>query len=189
MCEFQQLFGINPTMLILDVGGVEMNWSLIQETPNIVFLNLQVPQKRSQTAIWLTADGMSLPFKDQAFEIVFSNSVIEHLGSVDNQYDFSKECQRVGRTLYIQTPNKGFPIEPHLITPFIHWLPKYIQRHLLRNFTLWGWITRPSQKTCDNFLEEIRLLDSHELQSLFSGATIHKERFLGMVKSIIAIQQ
>ena len=189
MREFQRLFRICSRALILDVGGGEMNWSLIHETPNVVFLNLRLPQKRSQTATWIIADGMFLPFKDQAFEVIFSNSVIEHLGSLENQYVFSMECQRVARTLYIQTPNKGFPIEPHLITPFIHWLPKSIRRHLLRNFTLWGLITRPTQETCDNFLKEVRLLGSRELSLLFPKAKIYKERFLILVKSIIAIQQ
>jgi hypothetical protein len=189
MREFQQLFGINDQMMILDVGGSEMNWSLLQDRPIVVFVNLKVPQNRSQTALWLIADGTSLPFEEHAFGIVFSNSVIEHLGTLKNQEDFSRECQRVGHTLYIQTPNKNFPIEPHLVTPFIHWLPKSIQKKLLRNFTLWGWIARPSQDFCNHFLEEVRLLDSREMQSLFPRARIHKERFWGMVKSIIAIQK
>ncbi|MEO0069888.1 MAG: iron dependent repressor, metal binding and dimerization domain protein [candidate division WOR-3 bacterium] len=72
---------------------------------------------------------------------------------------FAKEIARVGIRYYVQTPNKRFPIEPHLLTPLIHYflpyLPRSLQRQLLRYFTLWGWITRPTVQECERFLREV----------------------------------
>ena len=114
--------------------------------------------------------------------------MIEHLGYFENQQLFAAECRRVGLSYYVQTPNKFFFIEPHLITPFIHWLPHRVQRLLLRNFTVWGWITRPTKKECESFMNEVRLLSARDLQRLFPDAEIQHERFLGLSKSIMAVK-
>lgn len=134
------------------------------------------------------ADGKALPFCDRAFDIVFSNSVIKHLGTIDQQRLFADECRRVGIRYYIQTPNRNFPIEPHFLTPIIHYLPRHIQRKLLQ-YTPWALITKPSEQKIQQVFEEIRLLDKKELQSLFPDAEIWKERFLGLVKSWIAVRK
>lgn len=96
--------------------------------------------------------------------------------------------RRFGIKYFVQTPNKWFPVEPHLLTPFIHYLPKSLQRRLLRNFTVWGLVTRPTVWECENFLREIRLLGYKEFRRLFPKAEIRRERFLGWTKSLIAIK-
>lgn len=93
-----------------------------------------------------------------------------------------------GRRYYVQTPNKCFFVEPHLIIPFIHWLPCRIQRLFLRNFTVLGWLTRSTSRYCKSFMNEIRLLNKSDLQQLFYDADIIHERFLGMSKSIMAVK-
>jgi len=95
---------------------------------------------------------------------------------------------RVGRTYYVQTPNRWFPIEPHLLTPCVHFLPKSWQRRLLRNFTLWGLVTRPTPEDCEAFLNEVHLLDEKQLQRLFPSARVIKERFFLLPKSLIALK-
>ncbi len=57
----------------------------------------------------------------------------------------------MGIRYYVQTPNRWLPVEPHLITLFIHYLPKSLQRRLLRNFTIWGLVTRSTVWECENF--------------------------------------
>jgi hypothetical protein len=101
--------------------------------------------------------------KDGGFDLVYSNSVIEHLGGIENQRPFAAECRRVGQNYYVQTPNIWFFMKPHFITPFIHWLPCKIQRLFLRNFTVWGWITRPTRQYCVSFMKEICLLDEQQM--------------------------
>ena len=185
MQQFGCQFDVQTTTRILDVGGGETNWRLLDVVPDLVFLNLSAPKTAHR---WVIADGCNLPFASKSFDIVYSNSVIEHLSLHERQQRFAEECRRVGIRLSIQTPNKWFFIEPHLITPLIHWLPRDWQRRLLRNFTVWGLITRPTQEQRDAFLNEVRLLTSTEMQELFPDATIQRERFLGLTKSLIAVR-
>lgn len=120
MQQFVDRFQITSQTNILDVGGTPHNWRLINVHPRVTFLNLSAPKKEPN---WILADGCHLPFADQSFEIVYSNSVIEHLSTFERQKQFAQECQRVGKKYYVQTPNCRFFIEPHLLTPLIHWLP------------------------------------------------------------------
>ena len=73
---------------------------------------------------WIFADGCRLPFPDKSFDVVFSNSVIEHLGDPRKHEQYAREIARVGVRYFVQTPNRWFPIEPHLLTPLVHFLPR-----------------------------------------------------------------
>jgi SAM-dependent methyltransferase len=182
---------IGPSTRLLDLGGDSFIWNLAASMglplPEITIVNLYPNGDALHPSIrWVVANGVRLPFRDAEFDVVFSNSVIEHLGSADAQVQFAREAVRVGRRLFVQTPSRYFPIEPHVLAPFIHWLPRALQRVLLRNFTLWGLVTRPTHEQCRRFLAEVRLLDRREMESLFPGLAIRCERFLGIAKSIVA---
>jgi hypothetical protein len=118
--------------------------------------------------------------------VVFSNSVIEHVSTAENQRAFAEECRRVGRRYFVQTPSRFFPIDPHFATPFFHWLPRGLQRPLLRRFTLWGVLTKPSPELQERKLRTIRLLDPVAMRRLFPDAEIWRERLLGLTKSVVA---
>ena len=109
---------------------------------------------------------MDLPYADGTFDIAFSNSVIEHVGTWKRQQQFATEARRVARKLWIQTPARIFPLEPTL-APFIHWLPRSIRKRMVRNFTVFGWLDRPNPEQVEALLNEIRLLSKAEMQSLF----------------------
>ena len=190
MARFEKEFNLSSKLSVLDVGGSEYNWQFISFRPKLTLLNVQIPKSSVQTkaADWIIADGKYLPFKDAAFDIVYSNSVIEHLSTLSNQTLFANECRRVGIFYYIQTPNKWFPVEPHYIMIFIHWLPKPFQRRLIRNFTIRGWVERPSQVECERMIQEFRLLSKKEFQLIFPDAEIWEERLLGLTKSMIAVR-
>ena len=74
------------------------------------------------------------------------------------------------------------------MTPFLHWLPVRWQRRLIRNFTMWGWLTRPSASDVETFLAEVRLLTRSEMVQLYPDCEILEEKFLGMTKSYIAVR-
>jgi SAM-dependent methyltransferase len=74
-------------------------------------------------ARYVQGDALELPFEDDAFDIVFSNAVIEHVGGEDEQRRFIAEALRVGRRAFITTPNRWFPVEVHTRLPLVHWLP------------------------------------------------------------------
>ena len=117
MARCVQLLGIGPETRVLDVGGTLDIWLLAPLMPRLVMLNNQ-PAAPGAPAPDLLADGRSLPFRDASFDVVFSNSVIEHLGDAQSQVRFAAEVARVGNAYWVQTPNRLFPVEQHLFMPF-----------------------------------------------------------------------
>src|SRR6478672_8122776 len=70
------------------------------------------------------ADGRDLPFADGAFDLGFSNAVVEHVaGGREGQRRFVHELCRVARRVFVTTPNRWFPLEVHTLLPLVHWLP------------------------------------------------------------------
>jgi hypothetical protein len=79
------------------------------------------------------ADGRALPFEDGAFDIAFSNAVVEHVaGGRDGQRAFVHELCRVARNVFVTTPNRFFPLEVHTLVPFAHWLPRGARDRVIR---------------------------------------------------------
>jgi hypothetical protein len=198
MQRFVRECGITAQTRVLDIGGTPDNWQLIPVAPRLVLLNM--PRASADlvgaghlAAGWVAGDGRELPFRDGAFDVVFSNSVIEHVGDATSQQRFAREVARVGRAYWVQTPNRWFPVEQHLLTPLVHWLPKRWQRAIVRRGTVWSALMRPTPDRRDfyveHFLRDIRLLSFREMKRLFPGARIVRERFLGITKSLIACRR
>ncbi len=79
------------------------------------------------------ADGRSLPFADGAFDLGFSNAVVEHVaGGREGQRAFVHELCRVASRVFVTTPNRWFPLEVHTLLPFVHWLPPGPRSRVLR---------------------------------------------------------
>lgn len=193
MRRLLKLLNPAPRAKILDVGGLPAFWTETEIDAAITLLNLPgndppLSNLQPRPFAFVMGDGCALPFADRTFDIVFSNSAIEHVGTWERQQAFAAEARRVGRALWVQTPAREFFVEPHLIAPVIHWLPRSLQRRLIRNFTLRGWIERPGPKEVDAFLAEVRLLTLAEMKSLFPDCTILRERFFGLTKSYIALR-
>jgi len=191
MARCVRLLGMGPDTRVLDVGGTLDIWLLAPLMPRLVVLNNQ-PAAPGTPSPALLADGRALPFRDDSFDVVFSNSVIEHLGDAQSQTRFAAEVARVGNAYWVQTPNRLFPVEQHLFMPFLHWLPGSWRRRLVGCATVWEWIARPTPDQREYFvphcLTGTRLLSARGLTSLFPGARILKERFLGWTKSLVAFR-
>jgi SAM-dependent methyltransferase len=191
MAEFVRRMEITQRTFVLDVGGEAHIWDASPVRPRVVFLNH--PRARPQIGasdLVVYADGCYLPFRDGAFNLVFSNSVIEHVGDTKSQERFAREAARVGERYWVQTPNRRFPVEQHLWTPLVHWLPRRWQAWLVPRFTVWARLTRAGDESREfylsHYLDSVRLLAEPELRALFPGATVWRERFLGWTKSLIA---
>lgn len=177
---------------ILDVGGNHGYWANMGCAATITCLNVAPPEPLPPLpprCSYVRGDGRHLPYEDRSFDIVFSNSVIEHVGTWEDQQRFAKEIRRTGRSFWVQTPNRWFVVEPHLIAPLVHFLPRSVQRRLLRRITPWGWLTHPTPQEVDEFLSQVRLLTLKEMRELFPEATIYIERFFGLAKSFVAVRQ
>ena len=194
LSKFYDFFNITSNTRLLDVGGNMFFWDLARTQklamPKITIINTyQTSESLPENIKWVVGDGKKLPFEDLSFDIAFSNSVIEHLYSWESQVQFANEIKRVAPNYFVQTPSKNFIVEPHFLTPFIHWFPKNVQKNLVQNFTVWGWITRPTQEKCAQMLAELRLLNKKEMGQIFSESHIEIERLWGWEKSIIAIKK
>src|SRR5436190_77472 len=114
MAWFAREFGITAETRILDVGGAPETWEMLAVRPRVTLLNTpRTKEEMRRAAGWVAGDGRTLPFRDASFDIVFSNSVIEHVGGEKSQRQFASEVMRVGRGFWVQTPNRWFPVEQH----------------------------------------------------------------------------
>jgi hypothetical protein len=190
---FGETFPVSPETRVLDVGGDAALWHLLPIQPRVTILNMPRAAPEGAGFQLVFGTGCALPFPDQSFDIVFSNSVIEHVGDSAAQQLFAEEIRRVGRSYFVQTPNRWFPIEPHLLTPIVHWLPSAVQRFIVRRATVWQWLERPTEDRrrfyVEHYLNDIRLLGREEMARLFPGARIVRERWMGWTKSLVAVKQ
>lgn len=182
-----------PNERILDIGGYASTWEGHEHCAreiHLVNIHEVSPPENPGSFRFAVVDGCSMPYGDTSYEVAFSNSVIEHVGHWERQKAFAAEVRRVGRRLWVQTPAQEFWIEPHLMTPFIHWLPVSWRVRLARNFTVWGWMARPSNQEARDFVHDIRLLRHHEMIELFPDCEILREKtcFGLLTKSYIAVR-
>ena len=154
---------------LLDVGG-NQGFSgeflpLYRKFKQVVVLNIvdsKIDCKGHNGIRNVIGDGCSLPFRDGAFDWVFSNAVIEHVGDWKKRQQFANEIRRVAsKGYFVTTPNKWFPIDPHTLVPLYQFVPCRFQRKLIR------YSPGPMTK-----FEEINLLSRGQVQSLFPGSVV-----------------
>lgn len=194
MTRFVRELEITAQTRVLDVGGTPDTWAMLAVSPRVTLLNTpRTKDELASAAWWVAGDGRALPFRDGAFDVVFSNSVIEHVGDAASQRRFASEVARVGRAYWVQTPNRWFPVEQHLLTPLLHWLPKRWQRWIVPRFTVWAAIVRPAPDQrafyIQHYLNDVRLLSGPEVAQLFPQARVIRERVLGWTKSLVAVRK
>jgi SAM-dependent methyltransferase len=191
MAIFGNLIASLPRPLrILDVGGTEEFWRIAfgdLEGLDITLLNMKPGSSTDPHFHCVTGDARSMPqFGAGQFDIVFSNSVIEHVGDWNQQWRMANEIRRIGKRFFVQTPNRYFPIEPHFLVPGFQFLPLAVRIAMVRRWKLGWWPRIRDKEEARKEVESIRLLKKSEVQKLFPGATVGVERFLGLPKSFFA---
>jgi len=190
---FRELIDALPgPVRILDVGGTTLFWERVgyagHDRVEIVLVNLMEQDAPHGNITAQVGDATDLSrFADDAFDVVVSNSVIEHLSTLELQARMAAEILRVGRRAYVQTPNRYFPLEPHFLFPFFGILPIRVRVFLLRRMDL-GWYKRqPDPASALGDVRSVRLLSGGELRQLFPAARIVRERLLWLTKSYIVL--
>jgi len=185
------------TTRVLDVGGYPGTWTVFPpRAQSITCLNVhpidwetsRSPQHKISVALGDARDMSNI--NDKEYSIVFSNSVIEHVGDWNDQQEFAREVRRVGKSLWVQTPARECPLEPHYLVPFMHWLPRQLQKRLIRWCSIYGLIQRPSPAEVEEMVESIRLLTKGEMQALFPDCEVLVEKLFFLIpKSYIAVRK
>jgi hypothetical protein len=178
---------------ILDIGGTNEFWEqrgwADRDDVRIVLINLDAEEQLHPSIEPRAGDATNLSeFPDGAFDVVFSNSVIEHLQTLDRQAAMAAEVKRLAPLYWVQTPNFWFPVEPHFLTPAWHWLPVRARVALLRR-RRWGWRGPcPDPREAQELVREVRLMRGAELRRLFPDATLQPEHLGPLVKSFVAVR-
>jgi hypothetical protein len=167
---------LNEKDRILDVGGGYYFWDTVSIKNSITLLNIEEIKGQGDSRISIVYyDGRKFPFLDKEFDIVFSNSTIEHVGDFWDQKLFAQEIVRVGKKYFIQVPSFWFFYEPHAFFPLFQFLPPVIKIFIRK---IYKKPTYPIEE-----LLSIRLLTKAELKILFPNGKVKTERFLIFPKS------
>jgi SAM-dependent methyltransferase len=156
---------------VLDVGCGAIGLRALESALDITGVDLA--ERPDYPGPFVRADAAAgLPFADGEFDLVYCSSVIEHVPP-PRRAAFAAEVRRVGRGWFVQTPAFSFPVEPHALLPFAHWLPVALRRPYWRLGVAGAW-------------EEISLLRRGEMEALFGPA--QAERVGPLVKSWVCVR-
>ncbi len=169
--EFFALARLPDGARVLDLGCGSLGLRALE--PQLDITGVDLLERPDYPGPFVRADATErLPFADDEFDLAYCSSVIEHVAPADRAV-FAAELRRVARGWFVQTPAFSFPIEPHALLPFAHWLPPSLRRPYWRLGAAGEW-------------EEIALLRRAELEALFGHALA--ERAGPLVKSWVCVR-
>jgi hypothetical protein len=192
---FRKAFPDFEDMTALDLGGTTEAWRRAPVKPRkVVVLNLMEPGTSSDPSLIpvmgdacaarqvLAKEGV-----DQAFDVVFSNSLLEHVGGHAKRLDVAAEVAALAAYHWIQTPNRYFPIEPHWLFPGMQFLPVRLRTTVAEKWSL-SHTPPDSFESAQESVLWTELISVSELRAYFPNSEIFKERAAGMTKSITAVR-
>ena len=179
---------------IADIGGTKYYWDIagdfVAKSPvEITMINPKETQPSEGKFSFLDGDATDLGFlDDNSFDLVHSNSVIEHVGDWEKRVTMASHVRRLAPVYYLQTPYFWFPYEPHFRSVFFHWLPEQVRYRLVMRFALGFADRKKSVADAMTRVQSARLLDRGQFRALFPDAEISAERVAGLTKSLIAVR-
>lgn len=165
-------------------------WQAMPVMPEeVVLMNKRATAAPSEDRfVAISGDACDPPSSvlSEKFDLVFSNSVIEHVGGHDRRTRFAETIHRLAPRHWIQTPNRYFPVEPHWLLPGFQFLSSRAKARVMR---LWpGQFPRTDDLTRRFELAlSVELLTRSELGFYFPESKLLTERMLGLPKSFIAV--
>lgn len=184
---FKSVMDIRPGMRVLDLGGAPMLWQFTDVPLNITLMNIlhtaeavsDAPKIPQHTFKFEIGDACNLDLPSKSFDLVFSNSVIEHVGDRSRRAAFAANVRRMADKYWVQTPAKYFPIEAHTGMPFWWYYPEAYRQSLIRKW-------RVELPPWTEMVEGTTIVERPELEQIFPDAKVSPERAFGIVKSYVA---
>lgn len=187
---FEQAFPALSEMRVLDLGGYVARW---RDTPTrplqVVALNLdheEPPPEKWAHVVVGDACAPPVSLQREKFDLVFSNSLIEHVGGHYRCQQFASAVHSLAPHHWIQTPYRYFPVEAHWLFPGFQFLPVAIRAKLAYRWPLAS--ERSSRPTAVGDVLSVESLSTTEMRYYFPESNIYYERFLGLIKSVIAVR-
>lgn len=181
-------------MRILDIGGTKNYWEALaplwqDRDFDITIINLGTPAHDDGAYHIRPGNACAMPeYGDNMFDIVHSNSVIEHVGQWHQMAAMAREVRRLAPHYYLQTPNLWFPVEPHYRSLFFAHLPEAVRARKLmkRKHGFRGPYPDFAQAIAD--VQTVNLLEARGLTALFPDGRLIRERFFGLTKSLTVVR-
>ncbi len=190
---FTSTFPDLERMTVLDLGGAPSTWVDLAHHPAAVVLVNTDPRQHTSLP-WLTtvtADACALPsaITTRPFDLVYSNSLIEHVGGHYRRCKLSEAIHKAAPRHWVQTPYRYFPLEPHWLFPLFQFLTPRARGSIARHWRL-AHEYEPGRSGSENvrWVLSVELLTMYEFEYLFSNSRILFERFAGLPKSMIAVR-
>lgn len=192
--RWERLRGTFPeveTMSVIDLGGTAQSWLRATVRPSLVHI-VNLEPEHAELPAWIRADQADvcdLPsdIRARRYDLVFSNSVIEHVGGHAQRIRFAASVHALADRHWVQTPYRYFPIEPHWLFPGFQFLPLTARAEVSRR---WPLVHTPSASREEGLRAAVgvELLSRTELELYFPCSQIRAERMAGLVKSLIAVK-
>ena len=182
---------------IIDLGGTETYWLIGEEfirrnrqRLSITVVNTEPEDIRDRELFSFIQGSATAPDlgRGRRFDLVHSNSVIEHVGSWQEMQRFAENARRLAPRYYIQTPNYWFPYEPHFRFPGFQYLPEAVRARLIMRWSLGFFRRIDSRAEADDIIAHHQLLSARNMRVLFPDAEVSYEKAFGLNKSILAVR-
>lgn len=176
-------------MRVLDLGGTAVSWSVLGLRPaSVTVVNLDHDGK-SPPEPWMEivhGDACAGGFGE--YDLVFSNSLMEHLGGHARRQQFANVVRESAPAWWVQTPYRYFPIEPHWVFPGFQFLPFRMRVLICQH---WSMLNVPACKDpaeAADLVASTELISGTEMRTYFPNSEIWYERIAGIPKSLVAIK-
>jgi hypothetical protein len=178
-------------MTVVDLGGYPGTWIRGDVHPKHVHV-VNIEDLSDDVPDWITVDrgdACALPVHVAArrYDLVYSNSVIEHVGGHERRLRFAESVHTLGPAHWVQTPYRYFPVEPHWIAPGMQFLPPRVRASVAQ----WWPLAHVKSTDLRDGLTGVlwtELIDRTQMRYYFPDSTLRAERFLGLTKSLIAVR-
>jgi hypothetical protein len=182
---------------VIDIGGTRSYWNALpagtleHQRVSVTVVNLpgESHPEDDDTFTFVEGNGCDLDWvADRSYDVAHSNSVLEHVGRWDQMQALATEVRRVADRYVVQTPYFWFPVEPHFMAPFFHWMPESTRAQLLLRMPLGHSGRADDLDEAVRRVQSAHLVDAHMFRELFPDATVHFERVAGLPKSLIGVR-
>jgi hypothetical protein len=179
-------------MRVLDIGGTLNSWRLAPTRPKqLVLLNLSFERyQEDDRVVTMVGDACDPPvaLSTEHFDLIYSNSVIEHVGGHWRRERFADTVHRFAEHHWIQTPYRYFPIEPHWLFPFFQHLSVRAKAEVTARWRAGSYARVGSVAEAIPHALEIELIDVTTMSHYFPRSTIVREKAAGLTKSLVAVR-